>query len=137
MSESSIPPVTILLDPMDLVVPVGEELSLAVMGSRPIAAGTFQVTSDASLVSIVRTDPGPGAGADFQAHTRQGAVAVNFRGASLADGLICTIVLKADAPGSSVLRVIDARANDADGKPLPVESLSASVRILGPEDDSI
>lgn len=125
--QSTIPAVTILLDPMDVVVPMEEELSVRVVASRAISGTTFDVT----------IDPSPGAGDGFNALAREGGVTVCSNDAEITDGLVCTIVLKAITPGSSVLQIINARASDGDGKPLRVESLSASVRIPGPEDDSI
>lgn len=135
LGQSPIPKVTILLDPMDLVAPVGEELSVGVVASRDLCAATFDVTFDPNLVSIVRTQFPPGAGGNCQALAREGALSVSLNGAMLgSDGLVCAIVLKAGAPGSSVLRVINGRASARDGKPLGVEPLSASVQILRLED---
>ncbi len=135
--QSTIPAVTILLDPMEVVVPMEEELSVRVVASGAITGAMFDLTMDPSVLSVLRVDPSPGAGDDFQALTREGGVTVSSNDAEITDGLLCTIVLKALTQGSSVLRIINARASDGDGKPLRVEPLSASVRIAGPEDDSI
>ncbi|MEW5918988.1 MAG: hypothetical protein AB1762_21470, partial [Gemmatimonadota bacterium] len=126
-------PGTILFDPMEVVVPLGQEFSMQIRGQsfEPNAQCSFQVVFDRAILTLIRIEPGRRVADSFRSDMRNGVAWISFVSGKDFDGDVCSVVLTGKAPGSTQLLIDGASVIDATGTPSKVSFVPASVRVAG------
>ncbi|MEW6366139.1 MAG: secretin N-terminal domain-containing protein [Acidobacteriota bacterium] len=126
-------PETILFDPMQVVVPLGQEFSMQIRGQsfEPNAQCSFQVVFDRAILTLIRIEPGRRVADSFRSDMRNGVAWISFVSGKDFDGDVCSVVLTGKAPGSTQLLIDGASVIDATGTPSKVSFVPASVRVAG------
>ncbi|MEW6364569.1 MAG: hypothetical protein AB1714_08005 [Acidobacteriota bacterium] len=126
-------PGTILFDPMEVVVPLGEEFSMQIRGQslEPLARCSFTVVFDQALLTVVRIEPGERVAGNLKAEIAQGAARISFVSGKDFDGNVCNVVFTSKAPGPAQLLIDGSILTNASGASSKLSFVPASVHIAG------